>query len=117
MLTEVEDSTFRERVLEAEIPVLVDFWGPRCGPCLALMPVVEALSREFQGRVRIVKVNATRAPQTCREHRVMALPAFIGFSGGTEVCRAAKEVSAQTVRGMLDLLTGKDNTENVEFAG
>jgi thioredoxin 1 len=116
MLTEVEDSTFSEQVLKAELPVLVDFWGPRCGPCLALMPVVEALSQEFQDQVKVVKVNAIKAPHTCREHRVMALPAFIGYSGGTEVCRAAKEVSAETVRGMLDLLTGKEKRENAGSA-
>ena len=67
--------------------VLVDFWGPRCVPCLAMMPAIEDMERTFEGRFRLVKVNAAENRSICREAKVLSLPTFILFRDGEEVRR------------------------------
>jgi thioredoxin 1 len=67
--------------------VLVDFWGPRCQPCLALMPAVEACEERHAGRLKLVKVNATENRAVCRELRVLGLPTYILYRNGAEVER------------------------------
>jgi thioredoxin 1 len=71
----------------AEGNVLVDFWGPRCQPCLALMPAVEALEERHAGRLKLVKVNATENRGICRELSVLGLPTYMFFRDGAEVER------------------------------
>lgn len=67
--------------------VLVDFWGPRCQPCIGLMPAVEALEVRYAGRLRVVKVNASENRQLCRNLRVIGLPTYLFFREDTEVER------------------------------
>ena len=57
LMIEVSRDTYEDEVLKSELPVLVDFWGPRCAPCLAMMPEVEKMAEEYQGRVKFCKVN------------------------------------------------------------
>jgi thioredoxin 1 len=73
--------------LVAEGNVLVDFWGPRCQPCIALMPAVEALEDSYRGQVRLVKVNAPDNREVCRELRVAGLPTYLLYRDGSEVER------------------------------
>ena len=73
--------------LVAEGNVLLDFWGPRCAPCLALMPAVEALEERHDGRLRLVKVNAPENRAICRDLRVMGLPSYLLFKDGREIER------------------------------
>jgi thioredoxin 1 len=73
--------------LVAEGNVLVDFWGPRCQPCLALMPAVEALESAYDGRLALVKVNAPENREVCRELRVAGLPTYLPYRDGAEVER------------------------------
>lgn len=79
--------------LVAEGNVLVDFWGPRCQPCLALMPAVEALERAYEGRLRLVKVNAPENRQVCRDLRVLGLPTYVLYRDGEEVERLTGDPS------------------------
>jgi thioredoxin 1 len=67
--------------------VLVDFWGPRCQPCLALMPAVEALEDRHDGKLRLVKVNAPENRAICRELGVLGLPTYLLYRNGVEVQR------------------------------
>lgn len=71
--------------LTANGAVVVDFWGPRCQPCLALMPQVEELEQEHGNAVKVVKVNATEQRKICRELRVLSLPTFVFMKDGKEV--------------------------------
>jgi thioredoxin 1 len=73
--------------------VLVDFWGPRCQPCLALMPAVEALEERYAGQIRLVKVNAPDNRQVCRDLRVMGLPTYVLYRDGAEVERLTGDPS------------------------
>lgn len=67
--------------------VLLDFWGPRCQPCLALMPFVESLEERYAGRLKLVKVNAGDNRDVCRELRVLGLPTYVLYRDGAEVER------------------------------
>ena len=79
-----DDSTFRKQVLEADTPVLVDFYADWCGPCRMLSPILEELAREHP-EVRIVKVNVDHSPNTAVEYRIEAIPALRLFRGGNVV--------------------------------
>lgn len=94
----VTTETFDPEVVRAEQPVLVDFWGPRCGPCLALMPVVEELAREYDGRLKIVKINAQENRKLCARLKVIGLPTFLFFGRGREMGRLTGPITADELR-------------------
>ena len=73
--------------LVAQGNVLVDFWGPRCQPCLQLMPAVEALEGSYGGRLALVKVNAPENRQVCRDLKVAGLPTYVLYRDGAEIER------------------------------
>ena len=81
----VTDETFRSVVLEADGPVLVDFWAPWCGPCLQVRPVLEQLADELAGRLTIVKLNVDENPVTASVYRVIGLPTLNVYEGGQVV--------------------------------
>jgi thioredoxin len=82
MTTHVSDATFGEEVLNAKEPVLVDFWAEWCGPCRAISPVLEELSTELAGKVKIVKLNIDENPQTTVKYGVRSIPTMILFKHG-----------------------------------
>jgi thioredoxin 1 len=84
-MIDADVDTFDDLVREGH--VLVDIWGPQCGPCLALMPAVEALAERYEGRVRVVKVSAPDNRAICRDLRVAGLPAYLTMRDGVEVER------------------------------
>ena len=99
--TEVEDitrSTFAAQVVEAShaLPVLVDIWGPRCAPCLAMMPWVDGLADEFGESLRIVKLNSAADRELCFELRVMGLPTFVLYHQGKETWRLSGDQCTQS---------------------
>jgi thioredoxin 1 len=96
------DDDFEEKVLKSPVPVLVDFGAAWCGPCRVLEPVVEAIAREHQGKLEVVKVDADEAAGVAARYRVRGLPTVIAFQGGTEINR---HVGATSAKVLLDLLT------------
>jgi len=70
---------------------MVDFWGPQCQPCLALMPVVEQLERDYANRLKVTKVNAAENRILCARLRVLGLPTYLFYEGGEEVNRLMGE--------------------------
>ncbi|MGH2996565.1 MAG: thioredoxin family protein [Gaiellaceae bacterium] len=96
--------TFGE--LTGEGSVLVDFWGPRCQPCLAMMPTIAKLEEEAGGAVRVVKVNSAENRQICRELRVFGLPTYILMRDGEELERLSGEVSKEDVLRAFATLKG-----------
>lgn len=105
-MIEVTTETFETEVNQSVQPVLVDFWGPRCVPCLALMPLVEEIAAEHQGRLKVVKVNAQENRRLCIELRVLGLPAFLFYQRGQEIARLTREVTASALSGWVtDQLT------------
>ncbi len=78
----VSDDTFQNEVLQASTPVLIDFWAPWCGPCRMIGPVVEELAGEYNGRLKVVKMNVDDNPKTPAQFGVRGIPNLILFKGG-----------------------------------
>jgi thioredoxin 1 len=85
MTTQVSDANFGQEVLNAKEPVLVDFWAEWCGPCRAIAPLLEELSSELGGKVKIVKLNVDENPSTMTKYGVRSIPTMILFKGGEAV--------------------------------
>ena len=85
MATEVTDSNFETEVLKSDLPVLVDFWAPWCGPCRALAPTIDKLAEEYNGKVKIVKLNTDDNPESAVKFRINSIPNLIFFKGGQPV--------------------------------
>ena len=81
-ITEVTDTNFETEVLKSEIPVLVDFWAPWCGPCKMISPVLEEISEQHQGKIEIVKVNIDENLDVTRRYEVMSIPTLLLFKEG-----------------------------------
>jgi thioredoxin 1 len=81
----VTDATFKTDVLEADKPVLVDFWAEWCMPCRKVSPLLEEIAGEMAGKVDIVKLNADENPETVRAYRIMSLPTLTIFKDGEPV--------------------------------
>jgi len=105
-MTEVTTENFDQEVVKSPQPVLVDFWGPQCGPCLALMPQVETLSEKFEGRVKIAKVEAPKSRRLCLNLKVMGLPTFLLFKEGKEVNRLTGNVTMRLIEEALKKMLG-----------
>jgi thioredoxin 1 len=83
----VNDETFAETVINSDLPVLVDFWAPWCGPCRAIASTIEELAREYAGRIKFVKVNVDEGQRTAMSLGVMNIPTLILFANGKQINR------------------------------
>jgi thioredoxin 1 len=81
-ITDVTDSNFQAEVLESDIPVLVDFWAPWCGPCRIVHPVLDQIAAERGEELRIVKLNVDENQQTAATFEILSIPTLILFKGG-----------------------------------
>jgi thioredoxin 1 len=81
-ITELTDAQFDELVVKSELPVLVDFWAPWCGPCRMMTPVLEELAGEWEGKVKVCKMNVDEQQEVARTFEVQAIPTMILFKGG-----------------------------------
>ncbi len=81
----VNDESFQTEVLDNDLPVLVDFWAEWCGPCKAIGPIIEELAGEYNGKVKVVKVNTEEATQTPSKYGIRGIPTLILFKNGEVV--------------------------------
>ncbi len=78
----VNDSNFKEEVIDASLPVLVDFWAEWCGPCRMVAPMIEEIAKEYSGKIKVCKLNVEEGPQTASTYGVMNIPTLMIFKGG-----------------------------------
>jgi thioredoxin 1 len=101
-MKEVGKDTFGSEVVQSDRPVVVDFWGPQCGPCLALMPEVAALGDKYADKVKITKVEAPKNRRLCLALKVLALPTFLFYKEGKEYGRVSgNNVSIQMIEDSI----------------
>ena len=85
MALEITDANFEELVTKSTKPVLIDFWAEWCGPCRAIGPVIEELSKEYTGKVNVGKVNVDHNPQVSMNYGITSIPAILFVKGGQVV--------------------------------
>lgn len=98
----VTDQTFQEEVLESSTPVLIDFWAPWCGPCRQMEPVVAHVSVNYEGRLKVAKVNVDENPQLTGEFSVNGIPAFVLVRDGQVIARTEGSRSLASMSEWID---------------
>jgi thioredoxin 1 len=109
MPTDATVETFGD--LTGQGSVLVDFWGPRCQPCLAMMPTIADLEEKAGGAVRVVKVNSAQNRDICRELRVFGLPTYVLMRDGEELERLSGDVSKDDIERAFATLSDSGGGE------
>ncbi|MCL6450828.1 MAG: thioredoxin [Acetobacteraceae bacterium] len=103
-VVEISAASFEGDVLKADLPVLVDFWAEWCGACRAMAPVVEELARDYNGRLRVGKLNVDHAPELASQYGVRSIPTLILFRGGQPVDRFVGQIPRKELTFRLDKL-------------
>ncbi len=99
---EVTDSSFKEEVLDSDMTVLVDFWAPWCGPCRMVAPVVDEISQQYEGKVKVVKVNTDENPNVASQYGIRSIPTLMIFKDGQRVDMVVGAVPKTTLANTLE---------------
>ena len=101
-VTEVKEADFKSVVLDSELPVLVDFWAPWCGPCRMVAPVVEEIAQQYEGQVKVVKLNTDENPQIASQYGIRSIPTLMVFKGGEKKDTVVGAVPKTTLSNTLE---------------
>jgi thioredoxin 1 len=82
---ELNDGNFESEVLKSDLPVLVDFWAPWCGPCRMVGPIVEEIAKDYEGKLKVGKLNVDEGTQTASKYGIMSIPSLLYFKEGKVV--------------------------------
>ena len=104
-MKELNDQSFKEEVIKSEKPILVDFWSPTCPPCLMLEPIIEEIAKDFEGKVKVGKLNVLANPGTAGKYKIVGTPTIIVFKNGKPIERATglrpKEAIADKLNSII----------------
>jgi len=99
---QITDAQFAEEVLNSELPVIVDFWAPWCGPCKMIAPVLEDVAAEYAGKVKVVKLNVDENTETAPKYNVRGIPTLLIVKGGEVVATKVGAVSKSQLVEFVD---------------
>jgi thioredoxin 1 len=102
-IIELSDTNFDAEVIKSDVPVLVDFWAPWCGPCRAIAPAVEEISSTYQGKIKVGKLNVDENQQTTMKFGIRSIPTLIVFKGG----KAVEQIIGAVPKGEIERVVGK----------
>jgi thioredoxin 1 len=101
-IMEVSDGNFDQEVLQSDVPVLVDFWAPWCGPCRAIAPLIDELSGDYTGKLKVAKCNVDENPKTPSRFGIRAIPTLIIFKGGNVSEQITGAVAKSQITAAID---------------
>lgn len=114
-VTHVTDTTFTQEVLNSELPVLVDFWAPWCGPCRIVNPIVQSVADRYDGQVKVVKLDADQNPDTATRYGIQSIPSLMVFKAGQQVDVVVGIVPEATLSTTLDKHLGSTLDRSADF--
>lgn len=100
-VTELNKDNFEKEVMEANVPVLIDFWASWCGPCRMMSPVIDKISEEMGNKLKVCKVNVDENHELAEKYEIMTIPAFIVIKNGAE---AGRTIGVQPKEDILKLI-------------
>ena len=99
---EITDSNFQEEVLDSDVPVLIDFWADWCQPCKMIAPVVQQIADEYEGKIKVGKLDVDSNAQTSINYNIRGIPALLIFSGGKPVDQIVVAVPKSIIQKKID---------------
>jgi thioredoxin 1 len=104
----VTDASFEQDVLNSEVPVLVDFWAPWCGPCRMVAPIVDEIAKEYAGKLKVFKLNTDENPVVASKYGIRSIPTLMIFVNKQKVDTVVGAVPKNTLSSTIDKYIPKD---------
>jgi thioredoxin 1 len=101
-LIHLTDGNFKKEVLESDLPALVDFWAPWCGPCRMITPIIDELAKEYRNKLRVCKINVDENPRIATQYAVMSIPTLIFFKNGKVIEQVVRVLNKAELKRKIE---------------